>query len=486
VTLAVVVGDGVDELVAAHYLAKAGHDVTLVSAGVHGLHNDTEPGWVPPGVVRDLGLEQHGFAVVRGESWVRVPLGGADSLDLVSDVGRCAQAIRRLSIRDAERWPDFCVRMHALANVLAYVYCAPPPDPLTNNLGEMIAGARTAFRVRGLGRQGMADLLRLLPMSIADLLNEWFENDTLKGALGAAGIANLCQGTRSSGTAFNFLHQHVGSAPGVFRPPRSNVRRVMQSLPGIRPRAGEVMRILVREGRAIGVALTNGETIAADLVVSGLDPARTLMQWVDPGLLDPRLVRALRNVRSRGVAARLTFDVDAAPAWSNLVIAPSLDYLERAYDDVKYGRMSAQPYVEAHAQAMASGRARVDVFVQYVPHRLAVQANSEARAALGALVCSMLSSHVRGIAGATPAHASTPLDLQTRHGWPQGQPCYAEMALDQALWMRPVPELARYRTPIDGLYLCGPAMHPGAPVAGAAGANAAAVIVRDLRTRRRR
>ncbi len=170
VTLAVVIGDGIDELVAAHYLAKAGHDVTLVSAGVHGLHNDTEPGWVPPGVVRDLGLEQHGFAVVRGESWVRVPLGGADSLDLVSDVGRCAQAIRRLSIRDAERWPDFCVRMHALANVLAYVYCAPPPDPLTNNLGEMIAGARTALRVRGLGRQGMADLLRLLPMSIADLL----------------------------------------------------------------------------------------------------------------------------------------------------------------------------------------------------------------------------------------------------------------------------------------------------------------------------
>jgi phytoene dehydrogenase-like protein len=486
VTLAVVIGDGVDELVAAHYLRKGGHDVTLVHSEGRGLQRDTEPGWVPPYILRDLTLDQHGFAVMHSAAWARVPLADAGALDLLSDIGQCAQSIRRVSTRDAERWPEFCARMHALAQVLADIYCALPPDPLASDLGDAIAGARAALRVRGLGRQGIEDLLRLLPMSIADFLDEWFENDGLKGALAAQGVTDLCQGTRSSGTAFNFLHRHVGSAPGMFRPARSNVRHVLCSLGGIHARDGEVARVLTRAGRAIGVALASGETIAADVVVSGLDPARTLMQLADPGLLDPRLVRALRNVRSRGVAARLTLEVETMPEWLNLVIAPSLDYLERAYDDVKHGRVSDKPYIEAHAATVGgSGRSRVDVCVQYVPQRMSAQANNDARAAIAALVKRELAPHLQDIADVSPPSVLTPPDLQAQYGWPQGQPCHAEIALDQALWMRPLPELARYRTPIAGLYLCGPAMHPGGPVAGAAGANAAAVILRDRKRRGR-
>jgi phytoene dehydrogenase-like protein len=183
----------------------------------------------------------------------------------------------------------------------------------------------------------MTDLLRLLPMSVADFLDDWFESDALKGVLGAAGVMHLQQGPRSGGTAFALLHQHVGSPVGVFRAARSNLGQVLAGLPGIEIRRGvSVACIVVREGRAAGVVLAGGEEIAAALVVSGVDPRRTLLEMLEPGWLDPEAVRSVRSIRSRGVAAEVAFTLDRSPDFSTLVIAPSLDYLEHAYDDAKY------------------------------------------------------------------------------------------------------------------------------------------------------
>jgi phytoene dehydrogenase-like protein len=473
-----VLGAGVDELVAAHYLARAGHRVLVLDD--RAARDDAEPGWIPPRIVRDLALDRHGLRIDHPDPWISAPLPDGGRLELWHDVARSAEAIRQVSPNDAAKWPAFCERMTRLARLLESVYTAPPPDPISRELGELARLAGLGLRARRLGRQGIEDLLRLLPMSVADFLDDWFEADTLKGLLGAAGVMHLQQGPRSGGTAFRLLHQHVGSPAGVFRPPGSNIARVLAELPGVERRDARVARITVREGRAVGVGLASGEEIAASIVVSGADPQRTLLELVDPVWLDPELARAVRNIRRRGVVARVMLTVDRAPGFSTLALAPSLDYLERAYDDAKYGRVSTRPYLEAsNAELLADGRHRVRVHVQYAPYTLADGKWDDARrAALGDLVVETLSPHLPAVVERT---VLAPPDLEEAYRWPEGQAHHAELALDQVLWMRPIPALARYATPIEGLYLCGPSMHPGGGIAGAAGANAARVIRRGSR-----
>lgn len=478
---AVVLGADANALVAAHYLARAGRQVLVIDEGNAG--DDADVGWIPPRVVRDLALASHGLTIERADPWAAVALPGGGRLELWQDMARSVESIRRVSPRDAERWPEFCERMARLARVLEAIYGGPPPDPLTSAPGERLRLARLAWRVRRLGRQGIEDLLRLLPMPVADLLDDWFEHDALKGTLGAAGVTNLRHGPRASGTAFLLLHHHVGSPPGVFRPPRSNIGQVLAGLPGIEVRRGVALgRIDVRDGRVAGVTLASGEAIAAPLVVSGLAPRRTLLELVDAGWLDPAFTRAVRNIRGRGVTARVTLTLDQPPGFETLAVAPSLDYLERAADDAKHGRISRRPYLEARSLGPAGdGRHRVEVHVQYAPYALAEgEWHGVRRAALGQLAADTLVEHVPALRAATiEAAVRAPRDLEVAHGWPEGQPHQAELALDQVLWMRPAPALARYRTPIEGLWLCGPAMHPGGAIAGAAGANAAQVILRS-------
>jgi phytoene dehydrogenase-like protein len=482
---AVVIGAGVNELVTAHCLARAGHSVIALEE-----HADTEAdaGWVPPGIARDLGLEQHGLVIEHPDSWAAAPLPDGGRLELWRDMARSVAAIEKVSPRDASRWPEFCARMCCLASLIEALYLEPPPDPLAREAAEFMPLAKAALRTRWLGRRGMTDLFRLLPMAVADWLDEWFENDTLKGMLAAVGIAHVYQGPRSGGTAFRLLHQHVGSPPGVFRPPRSNIRRLLAGLPGIEVRRGaRVARIVVRGGRVTGVALADGEEITASLVVSGADPRRTLLALMGPGSLEPEFARAVSNIRARGVAARVDLVLERDPGFSTLVVAPSLDYLERAYDDAKYRQVSEQPHLEASYEGTNDrGQHRVAVHVQYAPYGLADGGWDARRStALGDTVVRALALYVPGLAGATvERNVLAPPDLERLYGDPEGQPHHAELALDQAFWMRPLPELARYRTPIQGLYLCGEATHPGAGIAGASGANAARKILRDQRSRK--
>jgi phytoene dehydrogenase-like protein len=315
----------------------------------------------------------------------------------------------------------------------------------------------------------MIDLLRLLPMSIADVLDEWFETDALKAALGIAGVLHLRQGPRSGATAFNFLHHHVGSPAGVFRLPQSNLGSVLVRLPGVEVRRGAaVRRIRVAQGRVAGVVLDNGDDIAASLVISSADPRATLLGLLEPGWLDPGFVRAVGNIKCRGVAAQVSLTLAAEPSFRTLAVAPSLTYLERAYDDVKYGRASARPWLEARA----AGR-RLDVHVQYVPH------TTNDRNALGDVVVKQLADHVPGLRASITARAVlTPADLAAQ-GLTEGQRYHGELTLDQVLFMRPVAGWTRYRMPVRGLYLCGAGNHPGGGVAGGPGRLAARQILKD-------
>ena len=228
---AIVISTGADALVCAHLLARAGRQVLVVEEAPMKARDS---GWVPQQVIRALDLQ---LKVQEMDPWATALLPEGGKLELWRDLRRTAESVRRFSERDAQRWPDFCRRMAALARLFEQLYTQAPTDPLS---------LRLALRVRGLGREGMVDLMRLLPMSVAELLDDWFECDALKGALGALGILNIQQGPRSGGTAFRFLHHHVGSPEGVFRPPRTDVGLALRQRPGVHFKASRVRKIAMK------------------------------------------------------------------------------------------------------------------------------------------------------------------------------------------------------------------------------------------------
>lgn len=476
----VVIGCGVDELVAAHLLARAGHRVIVLGEG---RMTGATRGWIAPAIVRALDLDRQGLRMEEDDPWAVAPLDGGGRLELWQDRARSAASIARISPRDAARWPAFCERMARLARFVESVYLEPPPDPVGVGADAIGQLARVAWRARRMGRAGLTDLLRVLPMPVADLLDDWFESDALKGLLAAAAVAGLGRGPRAAGTAFTLLDRHVGNRPGVFRPPRSNAAQVLAALPGIDFRGdARAARIAVEAGRVSAVVLADGTGIAAARVISGLDPRRTLLEVLEPGWLDAETVRTVRNVRARGVVAEVAIASTGPGLAAPLVVAPSLDYLERAADAAKYGRVSTAPLAVVRPTARA-----LEVELQYVPYALADGPwDDDRRDGLARLALDTLRRWLPDLAGAVELIAvRTPADLQTARGWPEGQAAHAELALDQALWMRPAPALARYRTSIDGLYLCGPAMHPGPAAPGAAGAHAARAIRRETTLGRR-
>jgi phytoene dehydrogenase-like protein len=478
--ITVVIGAGVNELVCAHYLARAGRHVTVLQPDAAETEHASVAGWVPAALVRDLALDVHGFRTWQPDPWLTLPLTGGGRLELAHNVARAADAIRCLSARDAAQWPAFCDRMHRLSQLLAEIYVRTPPDPLGKAPADWLQLADTALRARRLGRQGIEDLMRIVPMSVADLLDDWFESDALKGALGAAGILHLHQGPRSGGTAALLLHHHVGNPAGVFRPPPSNIESVLTQMPGVEMRAGEVRRIEVSAGRVSAVTLATGETIATQLVVSGADPQRTLLDLLDSGWLPADYLHALERLRCRGVVASVRLTLDRPSPLSRFAIGPSLDYLERAYDDAKYGAVSRAPYLEATCGP--HGERTVDVHVQYAPYELADgEWSTEKRAALADLAIEILARHAPEIGSSVvERNMLSPRDLEEQYDYPAGQLYHLEPTLDQMAWMRPLAGWARYRTPVAGLYLCGPATHP-ASVSGICGYNAARQIMRDLK-----
>jgi phytoene dehydrogenase-like protein len=474
----VVIGAGVNGLVAAHRLARAGLAVTVLERAPE-PRDEPDAGWVPPRVVRGLRLMDHGLAITRADPWIVAAVPGARPLELYADVERSVESIKRVSPDDAQRWPEFCRRAARLARVLARLYGGPPPDPHARGVGELLRLAGLGWRVRAAGREAVIDLLRTPPMSVGQVLDEWFENAVLKGVLAAAGVQHVSLGPRSGGTAFGFLHHHAGSPPGVFRPPSSNLTSVLAGLPGVDLRRGaDVARVVVREGRATGVVLEGGEEIAAHPIVSSADPRRTLLGMVDAAWLDPEFVRAVRHVKCRGVVARVILSCERDPGFARLAVAPSVDYLERAYDDAKYGRVSSHPYVEAEAR-----NGTIVAQVQYAPYHLKDEAWTDARRqALGELVRTTLVDHVPELDGSvTVREVLAPPDLERRYGVTEGNLYHGELTLDQILFMRPVPACSRYRTPIPGLYLCGAGTHPGGGIAGGPGWNASHAVLEDLR-----
>ncbi len=506
----IVIGGGVDGLVAATVLARSGSTVLLVEAqpelggtfreiefatGFRAAPLAPELGHVDPRVLEATGAV---LPVAMTPDPVVVSIGQGEPLLLRRSIAATAAGLARHSAKDAAAWPAFSARMHALAGFLAELYRAAPIQLEATGLDDYLLLARLGRKFRGLGRSNMVELLRALPMPLADLLDDSLESEPLKGMLAAIGVADLCQGPASGGTAINFLHRHVGAAPGVFGDRlrlQSGGGALIKALvdraraAGVTIESGATARKLqVTDDRVTGLQLASGEEIRCRSVISSLDPHASLLELLDPVHLDPEFIARVRNIRYRGVTSIVLLALDGLPAirgheaarTGTILIAPSMRYVERAYDASKYGRVSEEPVVELRFPSVLqsnlapAGRHIATLRVQYTPYRLREGDWDATRDAVAERAIAAVERHVPGFSEHIRHRAVlTPPDLEARFGLREGAVSRGELALDQMLFMRPVAGASRYATPMTGLFLCGAGTHPGHGMTGLSGLHAA-------------
>lgn len=507
---AVVIGAGLNGLSAAAMLARQGARVLVLEqrdrvggpaaratvGGVDVPGPIVDAGCVSPALVSALQLEAHGLRMAALPT--RFVAHGDDGAALhFTAAGPDLDELRRLAPADAARWPDFAARVRALSGFLSDLYAAPVPDVALGERGDLATALRLALRFRGLGRREMVEVLRVLPMSVAEWLDDWFEHPLLKGVLGARGILHGSLGPMAAGTAFTFLHHHVGRAAGGTAPalaPVGGAAAVVDALAaaaraaGVEIRTGcAAARIRMHEGRAAAVITSGGEDVAARAIVSAASPRHTFLELCDPSRLDPELVAPVTRIRYRGAWAAVTFVLDEPADFGGadgVTVAPALMYLERAADAAKYGRMAEAPFVQATV-AGTDGRA-VHAHAQFAPYALRdARWDDDARAILGDRVAAAIELAAPGFSiRVRHREVMAAPDLEATYGLPEGHAYHGELALDQALFMRPVPSCSHYRTPVPGLYVCGAGAHPAGAIAGGAGLNAAREIARDLKQSR--
>jgi phytoene dehydrogenase-like protein len=459
-----------------------------------------------PSIVRDMGLEKR-VEFLHAEPRLVALSPAGQPIVFSNDASRTAEGLRPHAAQEAERYVEFCGVLDRLGGFLLPVLERTPPALDKPAPGEMWELLKLGRRFRALGRQDAYRLLRWMPMAVADLVGEWFSSELLQATVAARGIFGSAAGPWSAGTgAVLLLNAASDPMPGGSTvTARGGPGALTQALADAAREAGAAIRtdaavaqVLVREGRVAGVLLADGTEIPARAVISNADPKRTLLHLVDPVELDPGFLQRLRNYRMPGTSAKVNLALGRVPQFigvanaadlhGRLHIGPTIDYLEKAFDASKYGRMSDEPYLDVTIPSLLdpslcpAGRHVMSVHVQFVPYALAARTDPrQLRDQIGNAVVDTLERYAPGIRG-TIEHRQvlTPRDLEDTCGFTNGHILHGEPSLDQLFTMRPLLGWADYRTPIDGLFLCGAGTHPGWGLTGASGRNAARAILRSL------
>ncbi|MEZ5400146.1 MAG: NAD(P)/FAD-dependent oxidoreductase [Bryobacteraceae bacterium] len=518
----VIAGGGHNGLVAAACLARAGRSVLVLERreilGGCAVTEELWPGYrVSTGaylvsllqqrIVDELELERHGYRVEAKEPPFFSPFPDGRYLFTWQDERRTLEEIARFSPRDAERYPAYEAHVESLARVAeSILFETPPPFPPAG-LGDFVEWLKMAARFRKLSPSMLAALVKIFTQSAADFLDEWFESEQLKVTLATDGVIGANGGPRSAGTAYILLHHCMGGVDGrrgVWGFVRGGMGAVSDAIAAAaRERGAEIRanaaveRIVVRDGRARGVVLEGGEEIEADMVASNLDPKVTFLRLLERRHLPEDFAQSIERFRSEGSSCKINLALNGLPDFrclpgtpgpqhrATMHICPSIDYIERAWDDAKYGRPSRQPLLEMTVPTMydpslaPAGRHVMGIFLQYAPYTLRDAGWDREREAFAERVFDLIAEYAPNIRSIIEhRQVLTPLDLERRFGITGGNIFHGEMSLDQMFVMRPVAGWARYETPVRGLYLCGSGAHPGGGVMGAPGYNAARAMLK--------
>jgi len=521
----IILGAGHNGLVTAFYLAKAGFRPLVLErrpvVGGCAMTEEFRPGFrcsrlahatgpVRSDIVGDMELAKHGLKTYTPT--VRVlSLAPGGNLALYGDTARSQSEIARFSQKDAASYAQFQQSLSRIAEVAALLLSITPPDidePGANNLWELL---KTGQKIRGLGEKDLYRALRWGPMAVADLVAEWFETELLRGTIAAQGIFGTFLGPWSAGSSATLL---LRSASGSnLAGPASYIAggagALTQAMATAAQAAGaeirtscEVAAIKVEDGTVKSVVLSNGDEIVAKTVISNADPKRTFLGLIEPQHLQPSFLQRIQHYRMNGTVAKVNLALAGLPTFKGvdgdvtarlsgrIQISPEVDYLERAFDASKYGEFSQHPYVEATIPTLwdtslaPAGKHVMSIYMQYAPYKLRNADWDSQRDELGDTVVKTLAEYAPDLPSLIEARdVITPKDLEQTYGLTGGHIFHGELALDQLFTMRPLLDWAQYRTPINGLYLCGSGTHPGNGLTGASGANAAREIVKDLRGR---
>lgn len=525
----IIIGAGHNGLVAAGYLARAGYRVLILERrdeiGGAATTEPILPGyWVDTGafdaslfssrIISEFGLRKHDLRFIESPVLAFAPQVAGAALTLWRDQARNENEIARFSKPDAVNYINFQRKISRIGAILRSIIQLPPPELRKLPLDEIMPWIRSAMEVKRLGKEEMGELFRLLPMPVADLLDEWFETDLLKGVLGSLGVTGLMAGPFAPGTVFMFLYNTLSSHPGQIyastfvRGGMINLSRALsneaQSRGATIRTGGKVAEVLVENDRAYGVLLEDGTVIHGKAILSNASPRHTFMDLVGSKHLSVEFIRELMNLRYRGCLARLAFGLNDLPRFQSanfregdlkegallsghIVISPSLEYIERAYDDAKYGNPSQQPVLDIVIPTILDparapkGKHLMLVDAQYAPYTLRQGTWNDQKDDFIGRVVDVLEDYAPGFRGQIDNQTIlTPHDYDERYGLPEGCIHHGQMALDQLFFMRPVPQYSRYRSPIRGLYLCGAGTHPGGGVTGLPGYHAANIAARDI------
>jgi phytoene dehydrogenase-like protein len=527
---AVIIGGGHNGLVSAAYLARAGmKTVVLEQRHVLGGAAVTEelfPGFrfsvfsyvvslLRPEIIRDLQLPRYGLDILPLDGTF-TPLrpgdgpqsGGGDYLWRVNDHGRTVRELRRWSATDAEAYEEYGQLMVEMARFIKPILGITPPDLTSLDPRPMLPLASLARRFQQLPQRQQAVFVQLMTMSASDFLDQWFETDPLKATMAASGIIGTYQGVKSPGTAYVLLHHYMGEIDGAFRAwgiPKGGTGGISNAI-GAAARAlgaeirmeARVANIIVKGGRAVGVALESGEEIVADSVLSSVDAWQTFLRLLERGTLDASFEDEVRRFKFRGSSGKVNMAVDRLPDFTALPgvgehlrgaisFSPSIDEMETAYDDAKYGHFSRKPYIDMIIPTLVDpsmappGKHVISCFVQYAPYQLAPELGSwdDQREAFGDAVVDRIAEFAPNIRDIILfRNVQTPLDIERTTGLSEGNIFQGELSLEQLFFNRPVPGYARFRTPVRDLWLCGSATHPGGGIMGANGRIAALEVLR--------